>query len=713
VEIRAGHKVDLVRVLVPLIIVLFVPGLLSCWLESRSRAAMVWLNWILLASWLYWISAIEVGDISAYFGSLRLHPAIGVAFGSLLYSLPPLLAIASALIALSPQLLPGKHSWSDLSRLLKSGVAGSASSIVPLGIFLVGSGMYEYGWMVATGSMIAAYLAYKVISWWAWRWSFVEMRSVDRGEFIDRVRALAEKAGVQVRGVYVLRNRMPREANAFAMSGHRIGVTEGLLENLTRREVDAVVGHELGHLKGGHVGAQSILFWVYFLVAGPLVGYLLTRFNTPEWVRGLPVAPALAVLVMAYVSQRHEFSADARAAQITGDPEAKIAALARLARLTGAPLEWGGIQGSILSHPSMRARVLSIAHRSGLGEARALALLENPDQIGGESYDLQKLRRAVEGGSSPVHYSLPPDLRNADPVFNTTAKAAHHTKASWRSEGLIVVLLFGLAYLAGVSFPPGDGVRKSTLIFLAGIPVVFWLMLRAEIWGRRTFLNSLREKIRRNSAGEGGLYVGLLPGAEIRRFEGFGEWDLGFLYLDSDSLTYRGERAQFSVPRTSIGSIELRKGSFTWTHSQRVLIYWTGGAFSLQVPGLGPSRRRGGKLAQELSRWWNGTVGLEKHTSLPPPMLPAIQTDYLPLPKIAWLVAKKGGTLFFGCLIVGPLLPFSMFNALVPFAAPLLVALDALPALLNRRVPIVHPTTQAAREDVPQPNQTMTAPQPD
>jgi heat shock protein HtpX len=50
---------------------------------------------------------------------------------------------------------------------------------------------------------------------------------------------------------------------------------------------------------------------------------------------------------VAQVSQRHEFDADLQAARITGDPEAVIAALARLSRIKNSPLDWGGIQGSI------------------------------------------------------------------------------------------------------------------------------------------------------------------------------------------------------------------------------------------------------------------------------------------------------------------------------------------------------------------------------
>ena len=87
------------------------------------------------------------------------------------------------------------------------------------------------------------------------------MEAVDGGEFAERVNALARKAGVPLKRIYILRNRLPRESNAFAMSGGRVAITESLLRGLNKREVDAVMAHELGHLKGRHVGAQTGLYW--------------------------------------------------------------------------------------------------------------------------------------------------------------------------------------------------------------------------------------------------------------------------------------------------------------------------------------------------------------------------------------------------------------------------------------------------------------------
>lgn len=687
VEIRVGHEVNAAGLLPPLFIVLFIPGLIALWLERRRNAgALVWLNWILLACWLYWMSAINITDVSAFAGSLDIHPAIGLLMGAAFYSVPPLVAMASCMIALTPRLLPGSHRFSELARLLRRTVGGMAAVLAPLGLFLVGTGMFEYSRQVGMGSMLGAFILWRALSWWAARGSFREMRAIDRGEFFDRVMALARKAGVGLKKIYLVRTRLAREANAFALPGGRVAITESLLRGLSRREVDAVMAHELGHLKGRHVTAKSGFYWIFFLLAGPAVEFVARVTGLPGWFRSLPIAAAVFTLAMAYISQRHEFSADARAAEITGDPEAKIAALARLARLTSSPLDWGGIQGSILSHPSMKARVLSIARRSGVPEFRALELLDNPDLL--ES-GVARLGAAVDPAS--LHYALPPDLEKRDPVFNSTAKAVFHRRSSWMEEMAIVVLLLGLAFLLGRVFPLTVA-RKEILAFLAGLPVTFWMILRFDNWLRGRFYSGLREKIRPRMDDSGGIFVGLLPGETVVRTEGCGEWDLGFLFLRSDRLIYRGERAEFSLTRAQILNLSMEAGPFSWSHPHRVMVQWSGGWFSVQRPELRRSRRQGQRLLKEMQAWRDGTVLARGDApALPPPNLPAIMGDHVPKATVAVWVVKNMAIMLFGCTILlaasgGVVLYRSMpLLALIPFTAPLLWLANAWPAIIMRR----------------------------
>ena len=475
------------------------------------------------------------------------------------------------------------------------------------------------------------------------------------------------------------------------MAGGNIAVTESLLRALTRREVDAVMAHEFGHVKGRHVSAKSGFYWAFFILAGPAVDFIAQKTGLPDWTRVLPIAPALFILAMAWLSQRHEFSADARAAEITGDPEAKICALARLARLTSSPLDWGGIQGSILSHPSMKARVLSIALRSGLAEFRALELLANPDLL---ETGVARLGSAVDPAS--LHYSLPPELENRDPAFNTTAKLSFLTKNNWLEEAAVVILLFGLAYGINRLFPlPTFGIRTPALVYLACLPVVYYLIVRIDHWMRVRFYTGLREKVSTRIATPGGEFVGLLPGREIVRMEGCGEWDLGFLFLAGDRLVYRGERTEFSLTRSQVYDLQLEEGPFSWSHPYRVVVGWTGGWFSVQHPDIRRTRREGRRLLYQMEAWRNGFAPPDPSAPvLPPPVFPAIRGDYIPKLRVAWWVVRKFVKLIFGCSILYAVFfrgQMNILNSLVIFTAPLLWLASAMPSILARRPKTVHP----------------------
>jgi hypothetical protein len=230
-------------------------------------------------------------------------------------------------------------------------------------------------------SLVAAYVVYRGFAWVNWNLTYGEAVPLDSGTLFERAAALARKARVPLARLSLLKTRVPEEANAFATSGDAVVLTTSLVNGLTEREVDAVIAHELGHHKSGHlrVNYATILFWVYVLLAGPLYGWLLARYEIPSWVVTLPIVPVVFTLAQGLLSQRHEYTADARAVEITGDPEGKIAALGRLAQLSRVPVQSGGIMDSIMSHPSMQRRVLALARRHGMVDGRALDILRNPD----------------------------------------------------------------------------------------------------------------------------------------------------------------------------------------------------------------------------------------------------------------------------------------------------------------------------------------------
>jgi heat shock protein HtpX len=133
--------------------------------------------------------------------------------------------------------------------------------------------------------------------------------------------------------------------NAFAAglrpTSSYVGVTTGLLHTMPKRELEAVLAHEVSHIRNrdtylmtmatvfagvialiGDIGFRSIAYGGRRRGGGALVAILA--------IVGLVLAPYAALLLRMSLSRRREFLADAGAAEILSDPEAMALALRRL-----------------------------------------------------------------------------------------------------------------------------------------------------------------------------------------------------------------------------------------------------------------------------------------------------------------------------------------------------------------------------------------------
>jgi heat shock protein HtpX len=166
---------------------------------------------------------------------------------------------------------------------------------------------------------------------------------------VDTVRKLAERAGIGMPEVAIYEG----EPNAFATGAFKdsalVAVSTGLLENMTREEVEAVLGHEIAHVANGDMVTLTLIqgvvnTFVVFLARvvgymidktvlrnnddrGPGIGYMVTVFIC-EIVFGI-----LASIIVAWFSRYREFRADAGSARLLGTPQPMVKALARLGGL--------------------------------------------------------------------------------------------------------------------------------------------------------------------------------------------------------------------------------------------------------------------------------------------------------------------------------------------------------------------------------------------
>ncbi|HDN01981.1 MAG TPA: hypothetical protein ENF42_03300 [Candidatus Bathyarchaeota archaeon] len=160
------------------------------------------------------------------------------------------------------------------------------------------------------------------------------------------VERLSRKSGIKMPDIMIARIPIP---NAFAygspLTGNRVAVTTELLNTLEEEEVEAVIGHELGHLK--HRDVQIMMFVSILPALFYYIGYSLiwsARFSRDERDNaGLAVLIGLLSIVIywvltlftLYLSRLREYYADRHSVSVVDDGARKLSeALAKIAYTT-------------------------------------------------------------------------------------------------------------------------------------------------------------------------------------------------------------------------------------------------------------------------------------------------------------------------------------------------------------------------------------------
>jgi heat shock protein HtpX len=181
------------------------------------------------------------------------------------------------------------------------------------------------------------------------------------------------------------------DLNAFASGLHEgqfsITVTRGLLDNLDRDELEAVLGHELTHIINRDV--RTMIIAAVFAGIISLVAQVIARML---WFRGGDrrgggmlvivgvaagaIAGLLAVVIRMAISRRREYVADAGSVELTKNPDAMISALQKVSghahldapeEVRGLFLEnhEDGIFGLFATHPPIEKRIAALVQYAG------------------------------------------------------------------------------------------------------------------------------------------------------------------------------------------------------------------------------------------------------------------------------------------------------------------------------------------------------------
>ena len=199
---------------------------------------------------------------------------------------------------------------------------------------------------------------------------------------VATVRRFADQAGVNMPEVAIYEG----PPNAFATGAFKnsalVAVSTGLLQSMTREEVEAVIGHELAHVANGDMVTMTLIQGVmntFVVFISRIVGYFVDRvvFKTERVVGpGFMITTIVmdillgfvAAMIVAWFSRQREFRADAGAAQLMGRKQPMINALARLGGLDpgempkslqamGISARPSGLMALFSSHPPMEERI--------------------------------------------------------------------------------------------------------------------------------------------------------------------------------------------------------------------------------------------------------------------------------------------------------------------------------------------------------------------
>ena len=191
---------------------------------------------------------------------------------------------------------------------------------------------------------------YALFSWFAnarMIGSWTGARTVTRDEYPDLVRAVENAAiGAGLKTTPAVRVVDDPCPNAFTAGGNPetcyIAATSGLLQMMSKRELDAVVAHEVGHIRNRDVRLMSevaVLVGIVALAAD--IALRLAFFgggrrngsNPILMIIGLVmliISPIAAFGIQMTLSRRRELLADEASAETTGDPEGLALALQKL-----------------------------------------------------------------------------------------------------------------------------------------------------------------------------------------------------------------------------------------------------------------------------------------------------------------------------------------------------------------------------------------------
>jgi heat shock protein HtpX len=271
-------------------------------------------------------------------------------------------------------------------------VLGIAASLLGVNRYLTGSGLnlgmlMGFSLIMGFGGAIISLLVSKPMAKWSTGAQVINDSSDPTHRWIvGAVQNFSSKAGVAMPEVAIYDG----EPNAFATGAFKnsalVAVSTGLLQSMSREEVEAVIGHEVAHVANGDMVTMTLIQGVmntFVVFLSRVIGYVVDKVILRNDRDGVGIGyyvttivldivlGILAAVIVAWFSRQREYRADAGAAQLMGRKQPMINALARLGGLEPGELpktvqnmgigsKPSGLMALFSSHPPIEDRIRAL-----------------------------------------------------------------------------------------------------------------------------------------------------------------------------------------------------------------------------------------------------------------------------------------------------------------------------------------------------------------
>ncbi len=270
-------------------------------------------------------------------------------------------------------------------------VLGIVASLLGVNRYLTPNGLnlgllLGYAMVIGFGGAIISLLISKPVAKWSSGVRVINNpQNADEAWIVETVKKLAVAAQIGMPEVGIFEG----EPNAFATGAFKnsalVAVSTGLLQGMTREEIEAVIGHEVAHIANGDMVTMTLIQGVmntFVVFLSRVIGYAVDSFlkrgsnsnsgpGIGYWVTTIVLDIVLgfaAAIVVAWFSRHREFRADAGAARLMGRSQPMVNALARLGGMVPGELPksiqamgiTGGIGKLFSTHPPIEERIAAL-----------------------------------------------------------------------------------------------------------------------------------------------------------------------------------------------------------------------------------------------------------------------------------------------------------------------------------------------------------------